>query len=584
MSKSTASKVHALRLPSPSFGLRDIVAGLFNRKWLIICTLFTSIVATAIFTWLTPEKYESRMRFFIKNVRLDAPVTTRKDEQVVADNGEISEAQISSEIELLKSRDLLTDVVKQTGLARPANPTTGQTDGDIERAVYKLEKDLILTAVKKANIIDVSYSSTMPQSAALVLNTLGQLYLEKRLKLHRLPGTSDFFKGQADQYEQDLRNAENKFTTFEQKKDAVDIDRQKELILTRLTEVTGKLKDLDGKIAQDDKRIAALETQLAGMDRRVVTQSRVLPNQYSVERLNTMLVELKNRRIQLLAKFQPDDRVVREVDDQIKETSGALQKATGSTAIEQASDINPLRQPLETELANVKVDQAGNVALRKNLSEQVQQYQAKLTDLAGATAIHNDLSRQVKQAEGTYQLYSRKHEESQIEDALDEKKITNISIAEAPVVPINPNRGNQILVVVVGLMSGLLLAFGSAFLTELMRETFMTPRELEAFTGYPVMAAVPLQKGRSRQVMLNVIEPPTESAVDLDDDLDDGPDDDLGGGMNDDQVENLVEDAVKDAVEDAVEVVVENVVVDRVRRNVVRPAPMRKFAWEYRKN
>ena len=508
-----------MRLPSPSLGLRDVVAGLFNRKWLIICTLFTSLVVTGIFACWTPEKYDARMRFLIKNVRLEAPVTTRKDEEVVADSGEISESQISSEMELLKSRDLLAEVVKQTGLARAADPSSGETDANVERAVYKLEKDLVLTAVKKANIIDVSYSSTSPQTAALVLSTLGQLYLDKRLKLHRPPGTSDFFKSQADHYEQDLRNAENSFTNFQQKKDVIDIDRQKELILTRLTEVSAKLKDLDGKIAQDDKRIAALQTQLAGMDRRVVTQSRVLPNQYSVERLNTMLVELKNRRIQLLVKFQPDDRVVREVNDQIKETSGALQKATGSTALEQASDINPLRQPLETELANVKVDQAGNVALRKNLSEQVQQYQAKLTDLAGATAIHNDLSRQVKQAEGTYQLYSRKKEESQIEDALDEKKITNISIAEAPIVPINPNRSNQILTVVVGLMSGILLAFGSAFLTELMRETFLTPRELEAFTGYPVLATVPLQKARSRQTAFEVAEPMDHDKVDIVDDL-----------------------------------------------------------------
>jgi uncharacterized protein involved in exopolysaccharide biosynthesis len=235
------------------------------------------------------------------------------------------------------------------------------------------------------------------------------------------------------------------------------------------------------------------------MERRVNTQSRVLPNQYSVERLNTMLVELRNRRIQLLAKFQPEDRVVREVDDQIRETNEALQKATGSTAVETASDINPLRQPLETELANVRVSQAGNVALRKNLSDQVLQYQAKLTDLASATPIHKDLARQIKQAEETYQLYSKKQEESQIEDALDEKKITNISIVEPPMVPIIPNRTNQILVVVIGLMSGLLLAFGSAFLTEMMRETFLTPRELQAFTGYPVVATVPLQRGRSMQ-------------------------------------------------------------------------------------
>lgn len=491
---------------SASVGLRDIVASLFNRKWLILATLLTSIIATGFFTWYTPEKYESRMKFLIKNLRVETPVTTGKDDQVIPDNGEVSEGQITSEMELLKSRDLLVEVVKRTGLAKAKVASSGVTEGDVETAVYKLEKDLVLAPVKRANIIEVSYSSTSPQTAARVLSELSQLYLDKHVKLHRPPGTSDFFKTQADQYQKDLRDAENRFSTFEQAKDAVEIDRQKELILTRLTDTNGKLRDLDGKIAQDEKRIAALETQLAGMDRRVVTQSRVLPNQYSVERLNTMLVELKNRRIQLLAKFQPEDRVVREVEDQIRETNDALQKATGSTAVEQASDINPLRQPLETELANVKVDQSGNLALRKNLQDQVQQYQAKLTDLAGATAVHNDLQRQVKSAEETYQLYSRKQEESQIEDALDERKITNISVAEAPIVPINPNRSNQMLVLVVGLLSGLLLSFGSAFVIELLRETFLTPRELQAFTGYPILATVPLQKRKLRQTV-SVSEP-----------------------------------------------------------------------------
>jgi uncharacterized protein involved in exopolysaccharide biosynthesis len=402
-------------------------------------------------------------------------------------------------MELIKSRDILTEVVKQTGLAKAKDPARGITDADTEVAVYRLEKDLVLSPIKKANFIEATYSSPSPQKAAEVLNKLGELYLDKHLKLHRPPGTSDFFKAQANQYQQDLKNAETSVSSFEQEKDAVDIDRQKELILARFTEVNGKLKDLNGKIAQDDKRIAALQTQLAGMDRRVVTQSRVLPNQYSVERLNTMLVELKNRRIQLLAKFQPEDRVVREVDDQIRETTDALQKAAGSTATEQASDINPLRQPLETELANVKVDQAGNVALRQNLEQQVQQYQTRLTELAGSTAVHNELSRQVKQAEDTYQLYSRKQEESQIEDALDQKKITNISIAEAPIVPQNPNHSGQILVVVIGLISGLLLSFGSAFVLELIRETFLTPRELQSFSGYPVLATIPMHGRRAKQ-------------------------------------------------------------------------------------
>ena len=209
---------------SSSPGFRDILAGLFNRKWLIILTLLTSVTATGVFAWLTPEKYESRMKFFIKNVRVETPVTTGKDDQAVADGGEVSEALITSEMELIKSRDLLMEVVRTMNLARARDRSKGVTDSDIETAVYKLEKELILAPVKKSNFIEVSYSSTSPQTAALVLNKLGELYLDKHLKLHRPPGTADFFKNQANQYKEDLKSAENKVSNFEQQKDAVDID------------------------------------------------------------------------------------------------------------------------------------------------------------------------------------------------------------------------------------------------------------------------------------------------------------------------------------------------------------------------
>src|SRR5438132_14352802 len=98
-------------------------------------------------------------------------------------------------------------------------------------------------------------------------------------------------------------------------------------------------------------RIARIEQQLAAMPKRIVTQSRQLPNQYSAERLNTMMVELQTRRAQLLTKFKPDDRLVQEVDEQIRITREALDKAERKTAVEEATDLNPLRQTLETERA-----------------------------------------------------------------------------------------------------------------------------------------------------------------------------------------------------------------------------------------
>jgi uncharacterized protein involved in exopolysaccharide biosynthesis len=489
-------------LSKPNLSLRDGAVILFRRKWLILTTLLTALIVTAFIVSGTTDKYESRMKLLVKNMRADVQVTAASDD-TVADN-EVSESQINSEIELLKGRDLLEQVVKRVNLAQPS--PTGDEAKAIEEAVYKLEKDLRISPVKKANIIEVSYTSQSPETAASVLNNLAELYLEKHLEVHHPPGAFEFFKDQANIHEKDLRQAENKFSNFQQTRGAVGINQQKELTLARLAESKAKLKDLEGSIAETDKRIVMLGTQLTQTDKRITTQNRVLPNQYSVERLNTMLVELRNRRIQLLAKFQPTDRVVKEVDEQIATTTEALQKASKTTSSEEATDVNPLRQALESDLAKAKVDQAGRIALRKNLSEQVAQYEAQLTRLAGATAIHDDLARQVKQTEETYQLYAKKEEESRIGDALDKQKISNVSVAEAPIVPLTPNKNERLMVTVLGLSIGLLFSFGSVFVSEMLRDTFSSPRELEAFTGVQVVATIPLQASKKKLLNTEVIE------------------------------------------------------------------------------
>src|SRR3977135_2922249 len=108
--------------------------------------------------------------------------------------------------------------------------------------------------------------------------------------------------------------------------------------------------------------------------------------------------ELQNRRTKLLTKFRPDDRLVREVDAQIRTTRDALAKAESQTATEQATDLNPLRQTLETELSRARLEQTGAQARRDTLGAQLRDYESSLQKLEGNTTKHNDLQRQAKEA------------------------------------------------------------------------------------------------------------------------------------------------------------------------------------------
>jgi uncharacterized protein involved in exopolysaccharide biosynthesis len=477
-----------------SISLREGAVAIFRRKALVLSTVGVVILGTTFLTLLLPDKYESRMKILVRNQRVDVAITPEQTTAAPVADGEVSETQINSEIELLTSRDLLTQVVNESGLAKFENTWFSRGASEAmrsEKAVNRLAKDLIITPVRKANIISISYASNSAELSASVLKKLGDLYLEKHLKLHHPEGATNFFKDKADEYESQLKEAERRLADFQQSNNLVVLAQQKELTLQKTAEAKAKLLESETAVNEAADRAKRVEQQLAAIPKRIVTQSRALPNQYSAERLNTMLVELQNRRTQLLTKFRPDDRLVREVDEQIHTTREALARAEQKTATEQATDLNPLRQTLETELARARVDQSAAQARRDTLIGQLQQYEAALRNLESVTTKHDDSQREVREAADNYQLYAKKREESRIADELDRQKITNVSIAEAPAAAQLPSSPNRPLNFALGVMLAAFLSLGAVFSAELLSDTVYTPRQLEGLTGAAVLATVP---------------------------------------------------------------------------------------------
>ena len=207
--------------------VRDVVGALFRHKALICTTFLTVAIGTAVLTFLMPNEYESRMKILVKNTRSDVPITPERTTGTAGTyfENEVSETQINSEIELLTSDDLLKQVVTECGLYQHGpsiavmlrlKQAPSTQAAQVEEATQRLAKSLVITPVKKANIIEVKYTSNSPELTATVLKKLQDLYLEKHLKLHRPPGTHEFFKNQAIQSEDQLREAQKQLSNFQQ--------------------------------------------------------------------------------------------------------------------------------------------------------------------------------------------------------------------------------------------------------------------------------------------------------------------------------------------------------------------------------
>jgi uncharacterized protein involved in exopolysaccharide biosynthesis len=490
------------RLPT----LRDIVTPLFRHRKLVLLTFLGLVLGTILGIIFRSHDYEAKMTILVKRERVDAAVSPGRD-AALANAGDVTEEELNSEVELLKSRDLLEKVVLACNLQEsqpnplwgrlfPTAAAQGTDDGrdnakNVSQAVLALENKLDIEPLKKTDLIQVTYDSSDPQQAARVLNMLGNLYLEKTVAVHSSPGAFEFFQTESEHYDQDLRAAETHLTEFDRDKGVADPQVEKQITLQKLAEFQANFSATQVAIKEAEKRTQAVEEQLASTPQQTMFQVRTSENPYLMQQLKTTLLNLELKRTELLDKFEPDYRPVQEVQQQIDQTLDAITKADKSPVREETTDRNPSYDWLRSELTKSSADLASLHARATETLSVIRQYRAQLgvIDVNGAT--QQDLLREVKEAEGNYLLYEQKREEARIGDALDRQRIVNVAIAEAATVPALPAHPHWALTLLLGTLLAGLASPGLAFAVDYFDPSLRTPDELQETLRIPVLAALP---------------------------------------------------------------------------------------------
>lgn len=437
---------------------------MLRRRWLVVAATFALVVVAAVIAvaaW--PWKYESVAKFLVRNARQDLVVDPNDKTQTAFREG-ISEEIINSEIELIRSRDILDRVVQKTQLDNTeldGNPRVAR-----EQAITRLSRNLNAAPIRKTNLIRVAYRSRDPELAAAVLRQLSDEYLSVHLSVHSSPGTYSFFQEQTEHWKNELANAEQELSTLAGRRNLIaPVDQRREMLESG-SATERELVAIEAQIREQTTRELAATRALQTTESRVTTQKRQLPNQGSVERAHTMIAELQNKRTELLTKFNADDRLVKQVDEQIANTQAALKAATVMTATEEATDINPTWQRLQVERTDAALQLAGLQSRAERLRAQIDAYRLRAVSLAEATPGYETLLRRVADTREQYMVYGRKAEEARLAEALDRQKISNVVLAEAPVPALMSTRPPLIVVLLVGGIVGLLLGLISALFVD----------------------------------------------------------------------------------------------------------------------
>jgi uncharacterized protein involved in exopolysaccharide biosynthesis len=466
------------------------VEALFRQRSLFFWVSLSVLLATGLVTVLKHKQYSSQMKFLVQNTRGNVVITPERTTptNVLSD---VSETQVNSELEILHSHDVLDPVADPDWVKLPEAQRTPAATRRHEKLITAFEHRFSTEIIRKTNIITVSVSADSPEKAHDDLERLSAAYLAEHRRLQRPSGASDFFKSEAERIRKDWDQASQRLVDFQQQHQIVSLPDRETALNTQITEHEQDLTSADASLRELDAKLAASALRLHDLPMRQTTVERVIPNQQSAEHLNTLLVELENKRTALLTNFKSSDRFVHELDEQIATTKAALNDAAVSTSREKSTDVDPAWQQLHNSRVQAEIGRKQAAVHRSSVASELATLRQNLANTQELTVQFNNLEAQANQAKQNYELYAQKRDQAQIEDAMDEQKLINVAVAQKPTfsyVPVSPKPLSN---AALGAVTSLFLAFCAIYLAESGRNTIATPRELDALSRYPVLATLP---------------------------------------------------------------------------------------------
>jgi uncharacterized protein involved in exopolysaccharide biosynthesis len=488
--------VYAGRGASTGISLRDLAAPLFRRRQVLIATFLIALVAGVLAGLLKPAEFTSRMAILVNHERLDPIVSSQPTTQVVNDNTLLSEEEINSEAELLKGSDVLRKVVEVNGLdGQPRHSffdifhrKLSESDR-AEIAVRELAKDLKVEAIPKTNMIEVTYSSADPQRSYRVLKTLGDIYLEKEVAVHRPAGSYEFFERETRRYRKALDTAEDRLKTF-QEAGAAAPDLERTDLAQQLTNAVGQGHLTEEAIAADERRIESDQSQMKATPERSATKQEVNAPNLLLEQLGAALLTAQTKRSQLALKYDPDYPLVQEADREVADAKAAIAQAQSNPYVNQQTDRDPTFELLREDLAKTQTDLAAQGASSTAVRKTVKSLQAQIIDLDQQAMGQQDLEREVKVSSDNYLLYRSKSDQQRTSDALDKTSIANVALAVPPVVPALPDR-SLTFTMMVAFGFAALLSLAMVCLFEHFDSSFHTPAEVSNVLGISLVVTIP---------------------------------------------------------------------------------------------
>ncbi|HJV42701.1 hypothetical protein [Caulobacter sp.] len=463
--------------------IRELLTPVFYYRVAALVSFLIPVAIAVVAICLAQPIYTAQSRLLIL---LGDDYVFRSDVDGAAQGLSFDRAQIvQAEIQILSAKELRVQAIRKTGLAH-AYPALANEPHGIEKAAEQLSKDLVITNIPQSNVIELNLRNRDSQAAADLLNTLVKLYIERRRLIFEQSDLS-LVNGQRDQLNNRLADVEAKLLDFSVQHGFGDYPTELATIQNQQASLASQIQVLDQQLAARSGRVSVLSKWLKSSPPEVeISNDRGRSQQ--LEDLTRSLLDLQNQRRQAAARYVEGYPLIVDLDRKIAEVQAQIRAAPPQQVVAVRHGVNPVRQQLDTELADSVGDLTGLRLARSQAARDLQVVTLRLAELVKIGPEYRELVRQRSMLEAGFADIAKRSQATGLADTLAKAK-ANVRIVQAADPPVKGSSGRMVLLLA-GLAFGVVAAVTVIVVSAAFSDVMITPRDVEQKLDIPVVLTV----------------------------------------------------------------------------------------------
>ncbi|MDB9425766.1 polysaccharide biosynthesis tyrosine autokinase [Microcystis aeruginosa CS-564/01] len=475
--------------------LRQLLSVIKHRWWIIVSTTLGLTVAIAVYTFSKTPIYQGKFLLLVGQPIEENKSLPRLAAQDILPQLGGEDIDYDTQIAVLTSPQLLNPILNKI---TPKYPDFTYSD-----LISKTGKsDLKISQLKETKVLEISYQDAEPEKIKLVLDNLARHYLkyssqERKTEINQ---GLDFVNAQLPVLRERVNSLQKQMQQFRQQYNFLDPDKEATRLSQQLTTTEQDYRAAQVALNEINSRYQALQQQVGlAPDQAII--ATYLSESPGYQDLLKQLQEVEVELAKQSAVFAKDSPIIATLEEKranlLPLLQNEAQRTLGEKLPQTVGDSPALvsQSALRVQLTQQLVEAANTRQTLEikveSLARALEQQKTSVKNLAVLARRYTDLQRELEIATTSLSRFLDQQQKLQLQVA---QQVVPWQIISPPEVGEDFVSPKPVRNLALGVIGGLVLGLGAAFLAERLDPVHHSADEIKEDTKLPLLGAVPWQK------------------------------------------------------------------------------------------